>query len=44
LSKLFVTRIVGYDITKYNPDPKDPFLMEIETVKAKISVSNPKIE
>ena len=44
LSNMFITKIIGYDITKYNPDPKDPFLMEIEAVKAKMSVSNPKIE
>jgi hypothetical protein len=36
LSNMFITKIVGYDITKYKPDPKDPFLMEIETVKSKI--------
>jgi hypothetical protein len=39
---MFITRIIGYDITKYKPDPKDPFIMEIEAVKAKMSVSNPK--
>jgi hypothetical protein len=43
LSNMLITKIVGYDITKYKPDPKDPFLMEIEAVKAKISVPNPKI-
>jgi hypothetical protein len=42
LSNMFITRIIGYDITKYKPDPKDPFIMEIEAVKAKMSVSNPK--
>jgi hypothetical protein len=42
LSNMFITRIIGYDITKYKPDPKDPFIMEIAAVKAKMSVSNPK--
>ena len=32
----FITKACGRDITKYNPDPKDPFLMEIESVKAKL--------
>jgi len=43
LSNMLITKIVGYDITKYKPDPKDPFLMEIEAVKAKISFPNPKL-
>ena len=43
LSNMFITRIIGYDITKYKPDPKDPFIMEIAAVKAKMSGSKPKI-
>ena len=43
LIKNFITKICGRDITKYNPDPLDPLLMEIEAVKAKLSVPNTKI-
>ena len=37
LTNKFITKILGYDITKYKPDPNDPILMEIETIKSKIS-------
>ncbi len=36
LIKRFITKACGRDITEYNPDPKDPFLMEIEAVKTKL--------
>lgn len=36
LIKRFITKACGRDITEYKPDPKDPFLMEIEAVKAKL--------
>lgn len=36
LIKRFITKACGRDITEYKPDPKDPFLMEIEAAKAKL--------
>ncbi len=41
LSNMFITKIVGYDITKYQPNPSDPLLMEINAVKAKITIVQP---
>jgi hypothetical protein len=43
LIKSIITKICGRDITKYNPDPLDPLLMEIEAVKAKLSLSDSKM-
>ncbi len=43
LIKGITTKICGRDITKYNPDPLDPLLMEIEAVKAKLSVPDSKL-
>ena len=43
LIKSFITKICGRDITKYIPDPLDPLLMEIEAVKAKLSIPDSKI-
>jgi hypothetical protein len=36
LTNKFINKVFGYDIYKYKPDPNDPILIEIETIKSKI--------